>query len=172
MVPRPTSALSQLSSFGSMKAVIHMFLLITWIWMMKSGKNGNNLVSSLMTVSWSVLGIRLPLTTRLLPLGTSSVYGMTRRRQITRRPFLGSCRVSETACLKKSSYKSYPPSVQHGNRRNENFIEMSCSDQRPPIIARHDTKEPVAPRVHSTGEGFRVASGRVMASSLQEPSVE
>lgn len=169
---RLTITLSQRSSFGSMKAVIHMFLLIIWIWMMKSGKSGNNLVSSLMTVSWSVLGIRLPLTTRLLPLGTSSEYGMTRRRQITRQPFLGSCRVSETACLKKSSYRSYPPSVQHGNRRSENSADNIWPKGRPPIIARHDTKEPVAPRVHSTGEGFRVASDRVMASSLQEPSVE
>ena len=155
-----------------MRAVILMFHLIIWIWMIKNGKNGNNRVSNLMIVSWSVLGTRLLLTTRPLLLGTSSEYGMTRRRQITRRPFLGSCRVSETACLKKSSYKSYPLSAQLGNRRNENSIEKSCSAQRPLIIARHDTKEPVAPRVHSAEEDFHVASGKVMVSSLQEPSVE
>ena len=148
-----------------------MFHLIIWIWMIKNGKNGNNLVSNLMIVSWSVLGTRLLLITRPLLLGISSEYGMTSRRQITRRPFLGSCRVSETACLKKSSYKSYPLSVQLGNRRNENSIVKSCSDQRPLIIARHDSKEPVAPRVHSAEEDFHVASGKVMVSSLQEPSV-
>ena len=154
-----------------MRAVILMFHLIIWIWMIKNGKNGNNLVSNLMIVSWSVLGTRLLLITRPLLLGISSEYGMTSRRQITRRPFLGSCRVSETACLKKSSYKSYPLSVQLGNRRNENSIVKSCSDQRPLIIARHDSKEPVAPRVHSAEEDFHVASGKVMVSSLQEPSV-